>query len=87
MSTCSKNLSHVFELYVDCDNAEFTCNGEYHNGEANAVSSNSASFELARILRNAADKIELGAQFFNATQPIRDSNGTLVGGFVLKIKQ
>ena len=60
--------SQTFRLEVTCDNAAFDDPGP----------------ELARILREAADKLESDLHSCRWFQTIRDVNGNNVGQFALK---
>jgi hypothetical protein len=68
-------MPRTFTLKVNCDNAAFT--------EHDYPTYASAAPELARILREVADKIEGGCQY-DFFQTIRDVNGNDVGRFALK---
>jgi hypothetical protein len=64
-----------FTVNIDCDNAAFCDDGD--------ATASSAAPELARILREIADKIESGAQY-DFSQTIRDINGNDVGRYAIK---
>ena len=68
-------MRHVFKLSIDCGNAAF-CEGDYPTQQ-------SAAPELARILRDVADRIESGDSF-DTFRNCRDLNGNTVGTFALK---
>lgn len=58
-----------FKLYINTDNSAF-------DGECK-------QYEIARILRELADKVETeGVQW--AYQNLRDENGNIVGGYAEK---
>ena len=68
-------MSNIFKLYIKCDNAAFSDGG--------GASHDAAAPELARILREIANKIESGNSF-DTFKTIRDINGNEVGAYALK---
>lgn len=68
-----------FLLNVNCNNEAFI----FSDDESGNVTSDSASIELARILREIASKIENGADY-NYFQTIRDINDNDVGRYAIK---
>jgi len=68
-------MEHKFKLFIDCGNAAF-CEDDY-------PTESSAAPELARILREVADRIE-GGDMFGMYRTIHDMNGNDVGRFALK---
>lgn len=66
---------HTFSLSINCENAAF-CSGDTPTQE-------SAAPELARILRETADRIENGDSF-DTFRNIRDINGNIVGIYAMK---
>lgn len=69
-------MTQRFTLYVDTDNAAFDATRFGADGEG-------PRYEIARILREAADKIERNGVAF-ASETIRDVNGNDVGRYALK---
>ena len=69
-------MSHTFTVKIDCGNAAF-CD------EAGNVTNDSAAPELARILREIADRIEAGTDY-GWFKTILDVNGNDVGRFAMK---
>lgn len=67
-------MKHKFKLSINCDNAAF-CDGAEPTQQ-------SAAPELARILRDVADRIEQGELYY-VHRNIKDINGNIVGTFVL----
>ena len=63
----------AFNVYIDTDNAAFS---EDSGGDM--------SQEIARILRELADKVEENSLVEDAVQRIRDINGNRVGFAVLQ---
>lgn len=66
-------MSKEFRLVIELENAAF-------EDEAGS------NFELARILRKYADRIENGAVGF-ATENVRDVNGNTVGSYAIKTRE
>jgi hypothetical protein len=62
-------MSFAFTLTIETDNAAFD---EIDNGEA---------FEVARILRDLAERIEAGDLWDTEIGNLRDLNGNKVGGW------
>lgn len=69
-------MTHTFTVKIECGNAAFT-------DEAGNVTNDSAAPELARILREIADRIEAGTDY-GWFKTIRDVNGNDVGRYALK---
>lgn len=69
-------MTHTFTVKIDCGNAAF-CD------EAGNVTNDSAAPELARILREIADRIEAGTDY-GWFKTIHDVNGNDVGRYALK---
>ena len=70
-------MSMVFKLTIDCGNDAFT------DPRDGTVTTDSAASELARILREIADRIDNGIDY-GWYQTIRDVNGNDVGRYALK---
>jgi hypothetical protein len=68
-------MRHTFKVSIDCGNAAF-CEGGTPTQE-------SAAPELARILRNIAERLENG-DYYDRFRNCTDSNGNIVGTFALK---
>lgn len=74
-----------FTLTINCENDAFATDYGYGSSEADygPVDMDSARPELARLLRQIADKIEDG-QRYDMHQNIVDANGNIVGTFAAK---
>ena len=70
-------MDHTFKLEIDCENAAFVFPDEDY------PTLSSASPELARILRQVADRLDQGC-ISNKPSNIRDVNGNVVGTFTFK---
>ena len=68
-------MNHVFKLSINCNNAAFC--------DSDAPTQETAAPELARILREVAQRIESGDSF-DTYRNIQDFNGNIVGTFALK---
>lgn len=66
--TKTENLNH-FTLYIRLDGAAFSDSNDRHVPD----------YELARILRKEADRIERGDYYRGHSQTILDANGNDVG--------
>ena len=73
-------MGHTFKLKVDCGNAAFVYPDEDYPTQE------SAAPELARILREVADRLDQGCTY-DKHMNIRDANGDIVGTFALKTEQ
>lgn len=69
-------MTHTFTVKIECGNDAFT-------DEAGNVTNDSAAPELARILREIADRIEAGTDY-GWFKTIHDVNGNDVGRYALK---
>lgn len=69
-------MKPYFKLSINCSNAAF-CDDENPTIQ-------SAAPEIARILRDVADRLEQGERY-NTHKNIKDINGNIVGTFVLNL--
>lgn len=69
-------MTHTFKLHIHCNNAAF-CD------DSDTPTQASAAPELARILRQVADRLESGDSF-DTFRTIHDVNGNDVGRFAMK---
>ena len=69
-------MTHTFTVKTECGNAAYT-------DEADNATNDSAAPELARILREIADRIEAGTDY-GWFKTILDVNGNDVGRYALK---